>query len=93
MAITLEPEELMERNLFEAVLRRVADKIADAYIAEHYQEIVAAIRPEAIATLAVAESGAKIRESLEKNIPGQVREIVKKEVYQRGVFGGTRRIL
>ena len=72
----------------------MAQLIAERYVADNYQEIIKHITPEAVATLTAAESAAKIRESLEKNIPSRVLEIEKTrtEVWQRGVLGGMSRI-
>ena len=79
-------------QLGSAILSEVARSIAERYVSEHYQEIVAKISQEAIASLVVAESAAVIAETLKEKIPDKVLEVVHREVYQRGVFGGMTRI-
>ena len=74
------------------ILCRIVAAIAERYVAEHYQEIVALIDQQAIATLAVAEAGAKIRETLERKIPDKVLEVERTVLARRGLFGGIRRI-
>jgi hypothetical protein len=45
-------------------MRLVAEKIAERYVEEHYAEIVAKLDQQAIANLAVADSGKKIAEEI-----------------------------
>lgn len=75
-----------------AVLTEVARLIAERYVEENYQKIVEKISQDAIATLSVAEAASKIREALEKQIPGLVVHTKDTEVYQRGILGGLRRV-
>jgi len=76
------------------VVEKLADAIADDYIEKHFAEIMGKISPEAIANMAIAEAGAKINETLNKKMPDKIIEIEKRttEVYQRGLFGGLKRI-
>lgn len=78
----------------EYIFQKIAGLVAEKYVAEHYQDIAALISPEAIATLSAAEAAAKIRETLEKKIPDKILQITKtdREVWQRGLLGGLRRI-
>jgi hypothetical protein len=87
-------QAVVERAMYGEIIGRVAQLIAERYVADNYQEIIKHITPEAVATLTAAETAAKIRESLEKNIPSRVLEIEKTrtEVWQRGVLGGMSRI-
>lgn len=91
-AILMRVDDVMADYAPDALLRELARAFADRYLADHYQELVALIEPKAIATLAVAEAAAKIRETLEKKIPDKVLEVVRKETWQRGIFGGMTRI-
>ncbi len=95
VSVTADMQDLTSREMIHRIVHLIADRVAEQYVAEHYQEIVSKIDQQAIATLSVAESGAKIREALEKDIVGRTERIVetKREVYQRGIFGGTKRIL
>lgn len=47
-----------------AIMKLVAEKIAERYVDEHYAEIVARLDQQAIANLAVADSGKKIAEEI-----------------------------
>jgi hypothetical protein len=91
---TFDTQELVEKTMFSEIIGRMAQLIAERYVAENYQEIVKHITPEAVATLSAAESAVKIRESLEKNIPSRILEIEKTrtEVWQRGILGGMTRL-
>lgn len=85
----------MNTSMIEAVMSQICKQVAERYVAENFQEIVKNISPEAIGNLTVAECAAKIRETLENKIPDRVMQIetTRREVYQRGVLGGVRRIL
>jgi len=76
------------------VMEKVADAIANEYIEKNFAEIMGKISPEAIANMAIAEAGAKINETLNKKMPDKIIEIEKRstEIYQRGIFGGMKRI-
>ena len=87
-------QAIVEKAMYGEIIGRMAQLIAERYVADNYQEIIKHITPEVVATLTAAECAAKIRESLEKNIPSRVLEIEKTrtEVWQRGIFGGMNRI-
>ena len=74
---TFDTQAVVERAMYGEIIGRIAQTIADRYVADNYQEIVKHITPEAVAALTAAEAAAKIRESLEKNIPARVLEIEK----------------
>lgn len=90
------PDEVMADKMalaiYEEVIRKVSDKIAQKFIAKDGQKVYKALDPQAIANLTVAEAGRSIKEMLDKKLPDKIVEVVKKEVYQRGIFGGIRRI-
>lgn len=94
MTMRINESEIMRQALPELVLTEVARLIATRLVSEKYQEIVAAIDPQAIANLTVAETAAAINKTLKEKIPDKIVEIerTKREVYQRGVFGGLWRI-
>lgn len=75
------------------MLANIADRIAEKWVEEHYQEVAAAINPQAVANLVTAEAAAEVAKEVRRTTPERVREVVKREVYQRGVFGGVKRIL
>ena len=89
-------EELLSLHGPEYFFREIAQAIAEKYVAEHYRDIAALISKDAVATMVMAESAAKIRETLEKKIPDKVMEVVRTqvntEVWQRGLLGGMKRI-
>ena len=86
--------EPMLCHLEQEIMYQIAKQVADKFLIDHYQEIAEKISQEAIATLSVAEAGAKIRETLEKKIPDKILEVVseKTKIFQRGIFGGMTRI-
>ena len=86
--------EVMLNHMPHLIYSEMAKLIAERYVADHFQEIVSLIDQKAIATLSVAESAAKIRETLEKKLPDKILEIekVRTEIYQKGILGGITRI-
>lgn len=86
--------ELLLEQSGDIIMHAIAKAIAEKFVAENYQEIVAHIDQKAIATLSVADGAAAIRHTLEKKIPDKVLEVVKteREVYEKGLFGGLRRV-
>lgn len=93
IAMAYDFDRMASTHVLHAVLVRIADRIAEQWVAEHYQEVVAAISPEAVATLAAANASAEINKTLKEDVRGRVTEVVKREVYQRGIFGGVKRVL
>jgi hypothetical protein len=93
-SVYMQFSDILDRHAPELILREIAHAVAERFVADHYQEIVAAMDMNAIATLSVAEAAAKIRETLEKKIPDKILEVqtTKKEVWQRGIFGGMSKI-
>ena len=86
--------EQFSHHIYEHAIVLIAKGIAEQYLHEHAQEILAALDPVAVANLAIADSGAGIREALHKKLPDKIVTVVKRdtEVYQRGIFGGMKRI-
>ena len=74
-----------------AIVDRICQAVADRYVLEHYPELVAKLDQNAIANLAIAEASKKIAEEIQRQ-PNIVHE-TKREVYQRGLFGGIHRVL
>ena len=74
----------------EAIFQEVVRQIATRYVEEHYQEIAAKLDQNAIANLAIAEASKKIAEEIQRQ--PNIVERTRTEVYQRGVFGGMRRV-
>lgn len=89
----LEQEEVA-REILSRAIDAAASAIAERFLADHLQDVLAMLNPEAIANLAVADAAGAIRETLHKKLPDKILEVVRteREVYQRGVFGGMRRI-
>jgi len=94
IGVKFQQQAFMNDALLRDVLHLIAEKIADHYVAEHYQEVIAAVNPEAVATLVAAEAAAEIRKTLKEKIPDKIVEVVRKdvEVWQRGILGGVKRI-
>lgn len=77
--------------VFEKALLIAAEKLADEFIAAHGQKVLAAMSPEAAATLAVAGVGAEMAKAI-KETPTKAAIQEKVLMYQRGIFGGVTRI-
>ena len=80
--------------LLRSIIDKVSEVVAEKFLADHLQEVLQHLDPQAIANLAVADSAAGIREALHKKLPNKILEIVRTEdrVYQKGLFGGLTRI-
>lgn len=82
--------------LLKMVLEKISTKIVEEWLSDpqNLQDVLKALNPEAIANLAIAESAAGIREALYKKLPDKIVEVVRREtaVYQKGLFGGMKRI-
>lgn len=86
--------EMLPDLIVRAVVERVSAEIAAKFTEEHAQEILAALDPQAIANLAIAGGAAAVNKTLREKLPDKVVEVVreKTQVFQRGIFGGLRRI-
>jgi hypothetical protein len=75
-------------------IEKVAAIVAERFLADHLQDVLACLNPQAVANLAVADAAGAIREALHQKLPDKIVEVVRTErdVYQRGVFGGMSRI-
>jgi hypothetical protein len=80
------------QKVIASVIGEVSKRIADDYLANHATEVLAKITPEAVASMAIAEAGAAVNETLHKKLPDKILEVERRVVYQRGVFGGLRRL-
>jgi hypothetical protein len=88
---SISPSAMMEVRTTDAILHRIVELVAEKYVQENYPQLVAKIDQQAIANLVIAESGKKIAEEIRLTPPPP---LVQKEtqIYQRGVFGGMRRV-
>jgi hypothetical protein len=84
--------EFFTQAVAEEMVREMAKQMATEYVKDHFKEIMERISPEAIANVAIAEAGAEIHTTLQKKLPDRIDRIVETEVYQKGVFGGIKRI-
>jgi len=82
---------LFGRAVFDRAITIAAEKLADEFIATHGQEVLAAMSPEAMATLATAGVGAEMAKAI-KETPTAISIQEKTKMYQRGLFGGITRI-
>lgn len=91
---TLE-SDLMGRELAREVIRVAAETLAAEYLEQHGSEVLASLNPEAIANMAIAEAGAAVNDTLKKQHAERVQYVPvagAREIYQRGIFGGLRRV-
>lgn len=85
---------IMGQAIQERVIEMVASQMAKDILENNYNEILENISPVAIANMTIAEAGAAINETLHKKMPDKIRDVetIRTQVYQRGVFGGLKRI-
>lgn len=82
---------LFGQAVFDHAVTIAAEKLADTFIATHGQEVLAALSPEAMATLTAAGVGAEMAKAI-KETPTAISIQERAKVYQRGFFGGVTRI-
>lgn len=92
LGVSLSPDLYVSNALLRTVLDKISTQIAERWVAENYQSVVEHISLEAIATMAAAQVSAEINKTLKEEAAVQVKEVVKREVWQRGLLGGMRRI-
>lgn len=73
-----------------AVVHEIVRLAAARYVEENYAAIAAKLDQNAIANLAIAEASKKIAEEIQRQ--PNIIERTNTEIYQRGVFGGVRRV-
>lgn len=85
---TVERSRAFAEAIETLVIREVAAKVAERYIAEHYAEIASSLDPQAIANLSIAEGAAAIRETLAKKLPDRVDHHYRETIVPVPVRGG-----
>lgn len=83
-------QSMIGRAVYDRAIDIAAQKIAEIFIEQHAQDVLAAVKPDAVATLVAAEAAASIREVIHKKFPDNV--VTKREVWQRGIFGGMSKL-
>jgi hypothetical protein len=81
---------MLSENAAAAIYAQICREIAERYVHEHYAQIAAKLDQNAIANLAIAEASKKIAEEIQRR-PNIVKQI-ETQVFQRGIFGGMRRM-
>ena len=86
--------DIVGKECIRLTIDKIASTVADEFLKLHMNELLSSLDVQAVANLCIAQSGAGIREALEKQIPKETRVIHHhdKEVYQRGIFGGLTKI-
>lgn len=98
--ITLEVDQGDMRYFAEATLNKAVHLAAEALAAriceELGPEIISKLDPQAIANMTIAEAGAAVNRTLKEKLPDKIVEVVRTVqqpvYYQRGIFGGLRRL-
>jgi hypothetical protein len=85
------PDVLSSDYVVNGIVNRVCELIAERYVKENYPQLVAKLDQQAIANLVIAESGKKIAEEI-RLAPPPPSVVKDTQVYQRGIFGGLRRV-
>jgi hypothetical protein len=81
---------LITEHMAMAIYRNISEQIAERYVRENYAQIAAKLDQNAIANLAIAEASKKIAEEIQRR-PNVVHE-VERQIFQRGIFGGLKRV-
>ena len=81
---------MMNEYAATAIYKLICERIAERYVDEHYIQIAAKLDQNAIANLAIAEASKKIAEEIQRR-PNIVHE-VETQIFQRGIFGGVKRV-
>ena len=84
-------------TIISQAIDKISDEVATQVIKHHLPEILEKISPEAIANMTIASAGEKINTTLNKKLPDKIlevtNEITKTQIYQKGLFGGLKRII
>jgi hypothetical protein len=84
----------MGPNVHAIALTEIAKAIAAEFLRTHMQEILAAIDPQAVANLAVADAAVGIRKAVDDGAAGITRELRReREVLMPGFFGVKRGVV
>jgi hypothetical protein len=93
--LTVEAAESQEmgRAILREMVERVAEHLAAEYLETHGAELLTQINADAVANMAIAEAGAAVNDTLKKTYAERVVHVPgDREIYQRGIFGGLRRL-
>lgn len=85
----------MQNEIAAYIVKRVGEHIAADFLEKHGSEVMAKLSPEAVAQMAIAEAGAAVNDTLKRKLPDKIIEVERQSepvVYQRGIFGGLRRL-
>ena len=91
--VTLQDQLLISSEFSFNILHTIAEKVAERYVEEHFAELSAKLDQNAIANLAIADASKKIAEEIRTHPVVLHDKETKREVYQRGLLGGIRRVL
>ena len=79
-------EKQMAEQIFREAVGIAAERIAAAFYEAHAQDVLAAIKPEAIATLAAANAAAEIKRLMEKKLDTPPPQIIHTRTVERKGF-------
>jgi hypothetical protein len=88
-------------EIYMLVMEKIAQAIADEYVKAHLQDVLVAIDQQAVANLAVADSAAAIRQTVDKGVKhlhadleSLTREVSReREMLTPGFFGLKRSVI
>lgn len=91
----------IHKTLHTMVLEKIAEAIAAEYVKAHLQDVLASIDPNAVANLAVADSAAAIRETVDagvRQLHTDMQDVQRavnreREVLTPGWFGVKRSVI
>jgi len=91
--VSLRDQILGSQDFAYSILHTIAEKVAERYVEEHFAELTSRLDQNAIANLAIAEASKKIAEEIRTQPVVLHNKETNREVYQRGLLGGLRRVL
>jgi hypothetical protein len=93
--------DVIGTEIWRTAIDMVAQQVANHIMENHLPEIMDKISVQAIANMSVAQAGAEINTTLKRELPQlkqailntHQKEIIREtQVYEKGFFGGVRRI-
>jgi len=92
MMIKVPASDVVTRQIEWELIHEIVRQVATKYVEENYQKLASLLDQQAIANLAIADAGKKIAEEIRSKPTVLHDKEVRTEVYQRGIFGGMRKL-
>lgn len=67
------------KDILQRAAEKVASALAEQFLADHAQEVLKHLDPQAVANLAIADAAGAIRETLHKKLPYKILKVVERD--------------